>query len=156
MMRDKKQIKYSYQYKVLSEILILKPRPNYNYCKIKQYWYVCKLRGKLRHEGLTPALAPPRPAMTEDELQASRGRKCDSTAKGYVRDESCLSEEQENTGFNEPATKNCLLARSRANRFENVVHGVDHEATRKADSKHFECSHQASLFFIQLPCRFPS
>ena len=50
------------------------------------------------------------PVITEDVVQANRGRKCDSTANGmnisYIKNKSCSEEEEENTGirFNEPAT----------------------------------------------------
>ena len=55
----------------------------------------------LRREGLSPALAPRMPVM-----QANRGHKCDSAAKGCIKNKSCLNEEKENTGirFNERAT----------------------------------------------------
>ena len=56
------------------------------------------IQGGLRRGGLTPALAPRMPAITEDAVQATRGRKCDRTAKGYTKNNSCLNEEKENTG----------------------------------------------------------
>ena len=41
----------------------------------------------IRHGGLTPASAPRMPVITEDVVQARRGRKCDrvGTAKGYIK-----------------------------------------------------------------------
>ena len=41
------------------------------------------------------------------KLATSPGRKCDGTAKGYIKNQSCWNEEKENTGirFNESATK---------------------------------------------------
>ena len=58
----------------------------------------------LRRGGLTPALAPSMPVITEDVVQANRGRKCDNIAavvlpRGtYMKNKSCLNEEKENTG----------------------------------------------------------
>ena len=63
-----------------------------------------------RRGGLTTSMAPRMPVITEDVVQANRGRKCDSTANGmnisYIKNKSCSEEEEENTGirFNEPAT----------------------------------------------------
>ena len=51
---------------------------------IQAMYYCMLLQGGLRRGGLTPALAPQMPVITEDVVYANRGRKCDSTAKGYI------------------------------------------------------------------------
>ena len=51
------------------------------------------IQGGFRRGGLTPALAPRMPLITEDVVQANRGRECDSssnsndssTAKAYIQ-----------------------------------------------------------------------
>ena len=50
--------------------------------------------------GLTPALAPRMPVITEDlwyVLYVNRGCKCDSTAKGYIKNKSYLNDEEKET-----------------------------------------------------------
>ena len=50
--------------------------------------------GGLRRGRLTPVLAPRMPVITEDVVWANRGRKCDSTAKGYIKNKSRLNEKE--------------------------------------------------------------
>ena len=64
------------------------------------YLHIPYIQGGLRRVGLTPALAPRMPVITEDVLYIviigkNRRCKCDSTAKGYNENKSCLNEENE-------------------------------------------------------------
>ena len=66
------------------------------------------IQGGLRHGGLTAALAPYRPVITEDVSKSRpKMRQSAGTGKGYTKNESYLKEEEENAGIrlNEPATK---------------------------------------------------
>ena len=64
------------------------------------------MQERLPRGEVTLALAPCIPVINENVLQANRGRKCNSTAKGYLKNDSCLNEEKEKTGirFYESAT----------------------------------------------------
>ena len=54
-----------------------------------------------RRAGLTLVLAPRMPAMTEEVRQID-AVTATVVPKGYIKNKSRLSKEQENTGFNEP------------------------------------------------------
>ena len=77
------------------------------------------------HGGLTPALAPGMPVITEDVLWANQGRKCDTAVlpRGTIKNKSPLNEEKENTGirFNEPAT-NLNIRHTMTNRSRKQQH----------------------------------
>ena len=48
-----------------------------------------------RRGGLTTSMAPRMPVITEDVVQANRGRKCDNTAKGYIHQQYIVFENEE-------------------------------------------------------------
>ena len=59
----------------------------------------------LRRGELTSALAPRIMPVTVEEVRREiEAENCDGTAMGYIKNESFLSEELQNTGFNEAAT----------------------------------------------------
>ena len=65
-----------------------------------------RVQAGLRRGGLTPALAPRMPAITEHIGKSRPKMRQSSTAKGRIKNKSCLNEEKENNEirFNEPAT----------------------------------------------------
>ena len=66
--------------------------------------YIYPIQGELRRGGLTPALVPRMPVITEDIRRQIE--TVNATAKGYSKSKSCLNEEKGNTeiALNEPAT----------------------------------------------------